>query len=457
MAVSNTTVKQVYSGDGNTTSFAIPFDYDTDDETVVKVYLRDESSTPTDGVYTETLQTDPTEYSISGSNVVMVTAPTANEKLIIIRDVTDNQEFDPVTTAQLDADALEAELDEIVRMVQEAHEKLDRAPLFLPGSGKSGFNLPQPVANEFLKWNSDADGLENSGAITDQDLFTTDSPTFADLTITGLTGSRVVKTDGASQLTTGTVDLTSSNEIATLTASRALVTTGTGVLGVSDVTATELGYLDGVTSNIQDQLDAIDTGSWDPDGVETLTNKTIDADNNTISNIANDEIAAAAAIALNKLAATTASRALVSDGSGFVSTSSVTATELGYVSGVTSSIQSQLDNGASVATFGSTGTPRDVAATGIVSGDSHMSTTSTRQIVFVQGDGGAVDVTANPQIEAHTLVGAEMTICGENDTNTLTLETGNGLFLNGDAILGDNMVLNLVWNGSVWLETGRNF
>ena len=56
------------------------------------------------------------------------------------------------------------------------------------------------------------------------------------------------------------------------------------------------------------------------------------------------DINASAAITLSKLAAVTASRALVSDGSGFVSVSSVTSTELGYVSGATSNIQSQLNN-----------------------------------------------------------------------------------------------------------------
>lgn len=68
---------------------------------------------------------------------------------------------------------------------------------------------------------------------------------------------------------------------------------------------------------------------------ETLTNKSVDADNNTITNIANDEIKAAAAIALNKLAAATASRALVSDGSGFIVASDVTSAELAYLDGVT--------------------------------------------------------------------------------------------------------------------------
>ncbi len=78
----------------------------------------------------------------------------------------------------------------------------------------------------------------------------------------------------------------------------------------------------------------------------TLTNKTFDADGagNSISNIENADIKTGAAIALNKLAATTASRALVSDGSGVIVPATTTATEIGYVNGVTSSIQTQLNN-----------------------------------------------------------------------------------------------------------------
>lgn len=41
-----------------------------------------------------------------------------------------------------------------------------------------------------------------------------------------------------------------------LTASRALVSDANGKVGVSDVTSTELGYLDGVTSSVQTQLNA---------------------------------------------------------------------------------------------------------------------------------------------------------------------------------------------------------
>lgn len=41
-----------------------------------------------------------------------------------------------------------------------------------------------------------------------------------------------------------------------LTASRALVSNASGKVAVSPVTATELGYLDGVTSNVQTQINA---------------------------------------------------------------------------------------------------------------------------------------------------------------------------------------------------------
>lgn len=65
----------------------------------------------------------------------------------------------------------------------------------------------------------------------------------------------------------------------------------------------------------------------------------------TIANsaITNAKVSATAAIALSKLATVTASRALVSDSGGLVTVSAVTATELGYVSGVTSAIQTQLN------------------------------------------------------------------------------------------------------------------
>ena len=59
--------------------------------------------------------------------------------------------------------------------------------------------------------------------------------------------------------------------------------------------------------------------------------------------IVNADINASAAIALSKLENLTTARALVSDGSGDVSVSAVTSTEVGYLDGVSSAIQTQID------------------------------------------------------------------------------------------------------------------
>ena len=82
------------------------------------------------------------------------------------------------------------------------------------------------------------------------------------------------------------------------------------------------------------------------DTSDTLTNKSIDSDNNTITNIVNADIKAAAGIAFSKMEDLTVSRALVSDSNGDVSVSAVTSTEIGYLDGVTSAIQTQLDTKA---------------------------------------------------------------------------------------------------------------
>ena len=112
-------------------------------------------------------------------------------------------------------------------------------------------------------------------------------------------------------------------KLAATTASRALVSDGSGFITPATTTATEIGFVNGVTSAIQTQLNTkITSGA---------------------AAIVNADVHAAAAIALTKLAATTASRALVSDGSGFITVSAATATEVSYLSGVTSAIQTQLN------------------------------------------------------------------------------------------------------------------
>jgi len=59
--------------------------------------------------------------------------------------------------------------------------------------------------------------------------------------------------------------------------------------------------------------------------------------------VVNASVASGAAIAFSKMESLTASRALVSDGSGDLVVSAVTSTEIGHLDGVTSAIQTQID------------------------------------------------------------------------------------------------------------------
>ena len=97
-----------------------------------------------------------------------------------------------------------------------------------------------------------------------------------------------------------------------LTANRAVISNGSQKIAVSDVTSTELSYLDGVSSNVQTQLNAKNA---------TITGAATTIDTEDL----------------------TASRALTSNGSGKVEVSAVTSTELGYLDGVSSAIQTQIN------------------------------------------------------------------------------------------------------------------
>ena len=75
-----------------------------------------------------------------------------------------------------------------------------------------------------------------------------------------------------------------------------------------------------------------------------IANDAIGADELASNAVVNASIASGAAIAFSKMANLTGQRALVSDSNGDVSVASVTDTELGHLSGVTSAIQTQLNN-----------------------------------------------------------------------------------------------------------------
>lgn len=111
-----------------------------------------------------------------------------------------------------------------------------------------------------------------------------------------------------------------------LTTNRALVSNSSGKVAVSDITSDELEYLDGVTSNIQTQLNG----------------KADSSHNHSASNINSGTLSSnrlpTVPITKGGTGATTAAAALTNLGI------TATATELNYCDGVTSNIQTQISN-----------------------------------------------------------------------------------------------------------------
>jgi hypothetical protein len=160
MTVSNETVKAIYTGNGSTTTFAIPFDFKDNDQ--VEVTLRDENVSPV----TETLQVVTTNYTITGgdpgTNVEMIVAPAATEKLLIKRVNPITQATDYLSTGPFPAESHEDALDKVTRLAQENAEAISRAPKLQVTTSQAETEFPEAVANFFIRYDSTGTFLETA-------------------------------------------------------------------------------------------------------------------------------------------------------------------------------------------------------------------------------------------------------------------------------------------------------
>lgn len=160
--------------------------------------------------------------------------------------------------------------------------------------------------------------------------------------VDGVTSGIQGQLDGKQATITGAATtITASN----LTVSRALASDASGKVAVSAVTSTELGYLSGVTSALQTQLNA-KASTTHASTHASAGSDPVTLAQSQITNLTTDLAAKQATITGAATTITssnlTVSRALASDASGKVAVSAVTSTELGYLSGVTSALQTQI-------------------------------------------------------------------------------------------------------------------
>ncbi len=114
MTVSTTTNKVVYIGNGIATSFAIPFPFLEKEHLKVRQLLND-------------VQTERTDWTVSGGNMVFETAPADGAQIVIMREVPLTQETDYRENEILPAETLERNFDNLTMQVQQLKEQADRA------------------------------------------------------------------------------------------------------------------------------------------------------------------------------------------------------------------------------------------------------------------------------------------------------------------------------------------
>jgi hypothetical protein len=219
------------------------------------------------------------------------------------------------------------------------------------------------------------------------------------------------------------------------------------VANVSDV---EIGYLDGVTSSIQTQMDAkAPLASPTFTGTVTLPSGTVTSTMILDGTIANADINAAAAIDWTKL--------------GISST--VSSTEIGYVDGVTSAIQTQLDAKSPLAspTFTGTVNAADLTLSGNLTVNGTTTNLNSTNLVIedkniVLGDTGTpTDTTADGG--GITLKGAtDKTFNWVDATDSWTssehinLASGKDLKVNGTAVISSTAGGFIFTDGTQTLE-----
>ena len=266
-----------------------------------------------------------------------------------------------------------------------------------------------------------------------------------------------------------------------LTASRALISDSGGDIAVSGVTTTELDILDGLTAstaelNIMDGVTASTSELNIMDGVTATTTELNYVDGVTSSiqtQLGGKQATITGAATTIDDTDLTASRAVISNASGKVAVSAVTDTELGYVSGVTSAIQTQL--GGKQATITGAATTIDdtdlTASRVLVSNSSGKvavsSTTTTELGNFIDGsslnasnlDSGTVsdarlpssissDITGNAATA--TTATTAGTVTGAAQTNITSLGTLTALTVDDITIDGSK----ISDAGNLEIETG---
>ena len=188
----------------------------------------------------------------------------------------------------------------------------------------------------------------------------------------------------------------------------------------------------GSSGNAATSVDTSSVGQIQADTTFGLTIK-----NQSITNGAINDFAG---ISTSKLAAQTANRAVITNASGFLATSTVTNSEISFLSGVTSNVQTQLDAKAVLT---------DVFS---VNSNSGTFTAAAQETYIVDTSGAAATITL-PAAATDTFVRIKDN--GNANTNNITVQTPGAETIDGqatDVIDSDFEAVNYVSDGTNWYK-----
>jgi hypothetical protein len=272
MTVSSSTNRVSYSGNGSLTTFAYTFK--VFDETDLTVILR-----AADG--TETTQTITTHYTVtnvgnaSGGNVEFVTAPSATETVVIVREQPLTQGLDLVPNDPFPAQSLEESLDKLTFVDQRLNEKIDRALTFSVGDVVTDTTLPvkELRVGKVLAFNETTGDPEPGPSIADTESIANIS---ADIATLVDIQDGTVATNAITNVNTIRTDVTTvsgiSANVTTVATNNANVTTVAANDANITTVATNIASINTVATNIADVITVANDLNEAISEVETVAN-----------------------------------------------------------------------------------------------------------------------------------------------------------------------------------------